>query len=146
MPFVAGGAAVGFLGGAYLAHGAYMYPYAHQYHYHNATTDKNETKPVVCVCGQYEECSCDDNGDDEYFRSVIGDGSYENLNKSIVDVVKNDTDGRTYIYIDGSLPNGTTAAGGDEDPSGGSDGLTALLRAAGWWPVVSTALALAFAV
>ena len=145
-PFVAGGAAVGFLGGAYLLHGAYMYPYSHTYHYHNATTNQNETKPVVCVCGKYDECSCDDNGDDEYFRSVIGNGSYEGLNKTLVDVVKNDTDGRTYIYIDGTLPNGTTAAGGEDDPNRASDGFAALLRSAGWWPVISTAVALAFAV
>ena len=145
-PFVLGGAAVGFLGGAYLAHGAYLYPYSHTYHYHNATTNQNETKPGTCICGKYDECSCDDNGDDEYFRSVIGNGSYEGLNKTIVDVVKNDTDGRTYIYIDGTLPNGTTAAGGEDDPNDASDSYMAMLRSAGWWPVISTALALAFAV
>ena len=61
-------------------------------------------------------------------------------------MVKNDTDGRTYIYIDGTLPNGTTAAGGEDDPNDASDSYMAMLRSAGWWPVISTALALAFAV
>ncbi|RYP03919.1 hypothetical protein DL764_004795 [Monosporascus ibericus] len=142
-PYVVAGAGLGFLGGAYLAGGAYyMYPYNHQYYYHNATTDRNETKPVICACREDGVCSCEDNGDQEYFASIIGDGSYDGLNKSIVDVVRNETDGRTYIYINGTLPNGTTAAGGTEDPNAGA-GLRALVRVAGWWPVVTTALVLA---
>ncbi len=140
LPVAVGAGAIGFLGGAYLA-GAYMYPYHHPYYFRNATTGQNETKPVVCVCDQYNECSCDDNGDQEYFESLVGDGRYENLNKSVIDVSHNATDNKTYIYILGTLPNGTTAAGGTDDPSGGAQ---TLLRAAGWWPVVATALALAF--
>ncbi|KAI1251542.1 hypothetical protein MGN70_006110 [Eutypa lata] len=142
VPFVAGGAAVGFLGGAYLA-GAYVYPYHHQYYFHNDTTNQNETKPVVCVCDQYNECSCEDNGDQEYFESIVGDGRYENLNKSVVNVAYNETDNKTYIYLLGTLPNGTTAAGGDEDPNAACS-LKALLHAAGWWPVIATSLVLAF--
>lgn len=142
-PYVVAGAGLGFLGGAYLVGGSYyMYPYHSQYYYHNATTDSNETKPVVCTCQENGVCSCDDNGDQEYFNSIIGDGSYEGLNRSVVDVVRNETDDRTYIYINGTLPNGTTAAGGTEDPNAGA-GLRALVRVAGWWPVVTTALVLA---
>ncbi|RYP83969.1 hypothetical protein DL770_005271 [Monosporascus sp. CRB-9-2] len=142
-PYLVAGAGLGFLGGAYLAGGSYyMYPYHNQYYYRNATTDRNETKPVVCACQADGVCSCDDNGDQEYFNSIIGDGSYEGLNKSVVDVVRNETDDRTYIYINGTLPNGTTADGGTEDLNAGA-GLQALLRVAGWWPVVTTALVLA---
>ncbi|RYP20904.1 hypothetical protein DL765_002554 [Monosporascus sp. GIB2] len=144
-PFVVAGAGLGFLGGAYLAGGAYyMYPYRNPYYYHNATTDRNETKPVVCACLENGVCSCDDNGDQEYFNSIIGDGSYEGLNRSVVNVATNETDGRTYIYINGTLPNGTTAEGGTEDPDSGV-GLRALMRVTAWWPVVTTALALAYA-
>ncbi|RYP86811.1 hypothetical protein DL769_000656 [Monosporascus sp. CRB-8-3] len=143
-PFLVVGG-LGFLGGAYVAGGGYyMYPYHNQYYYRNATTDRNETKPVVCTCREYGVCSCDDNGDDEYFNSIIGDGSYEGLNRSVVEVARNETDDRTYVYINGTLPNGTTADGGTEDPNAGA-GLRALVRAAGWWPVVTTALALACA-
>ncbi|RYP53631.1 hypothetical protein DL768_001411 [Monosporascus sp. mg162] len=142
-PYFVAGAGLGFLGGAYLTGGAYyMYPYHNQYYYHNATTDRNETKPVVCACQENGVCSCDDNGDQEYFNSIIGDGSYEGLNRSVVDVVRNETDDRTYVYINGSLPNGTTADGGTEDPSAGA-GLQALARVAGWWSFVTTALVLA---
>lgn len=143
VPFVVGAGAVGFLGGAYLA-GAYVYPYQHAYYYHNDTTNQNETKPVVCVCSEDAECSCEDNGDQQYFESLVGDGRYEHLNKSVINVAHNDTDNKTYIYILGTLPNGTTAAGGDEDPNGAADGLRTLLRAAGWWPLATTLLALAY--
>ncbi|RYP60688.1 hypothetical protein DL771_010419 [Monosporascus sp. 5C6A] len=152
-PYLVAGAGLGFLGGTYLAGGAfYMYPYRNQYYYHNATTDRNETKPVVCACQADGVCGCDDNGDQEYFNSLVGDGSYEGLNRSIVDVVRNETDDRTYIYINGSLPNGTTAADGTEDPyaeypntenPNAGAGLRALVSVAGWWPVVTTALMLA---
>ncbi|KAI1474233.1 hypothetical protein K445DRAFT_10018 [Daldinia sp. EC12] len=143
LPFVVGGAALGTLGfvGASLAYGAYAYPYNHHYYYHNSTTNQNETKPVVCICDYYGVCGCDDNGNQTYFNSVIGDGSYENLNKSLVTVAENETTHEKTIYILGTLPNGTTSSGGTEDPNSGAS-LQALGRAMGWWPVVSTAIAI----
>ncbi|KAI1464194.1 uncharacterized protein F4812DRAFT_443738 [Daldinia caldariorum] len=142
-PFVLGGAALGTLGfvGLSLASNAYAYPYTHHYPYHNATTNQNETKPVVCICDYYGECGCDDNGNQTYFNSVIGDGSYENLNRSLVTVAENETTHEKTIYIYGTLPNGTTSSGGTEDPNAGA-GLQTLARAAGWWPVVTTAIAI----
>ncbi|KAI1636323.1 hypothetical protein F4809DRAFT_609690 [Biscogniauxia mediterranea] len=159
VPYTAGsrsasGIVPGFVGGAALgavafvgiswAYGAYLYPYAHRYYYHNATTNQNETRPVTCVCGQYSVCSCDDNGNTTYFNSVIGDGSYEGLNKSLVTVADNSTNGNeTTIYILGDLPNGTTAAGGTESPND-AGGMMDLLHVVGWWPVVTGAFTLAF--
>ncbi|KAI0007627.1 hypothetical protein F4779DRAFT_496990 [Xylariaceae sp. FL0662B] len=145
VPFFIAGAALGTVGfvGASFAYGAYVYPYTHPYYYHNATTNANETKPVTCVCDYYEECGCDDNGNQTYFQSVIGDGSYANLNKSLVTVAHNETANETTIYILGTLPNGTTASGGTENPNA-AGGMQAIARAAGWWPVVTTVFALAF--
>ncbi|KAI1459508.1 hypothetical protein F4805DRAFT_420519 [Annulohypoxylon moriforme] len=146
VPFALGGAALGTLGfvGATWAYGAYVYPYTHHYWYHNATNNNNETKPVTCLCDYYETCGCDDNGNQTYFNSVIGDGSYNGLNKSLVTVADNDTTHESTIYIKGSLPNGTTSSGGTEDPNSAGASLIALARAAGWWPVVTTAIAIAF--
>ncbi|KAI1392734.1 uncharacterized protein F4822DRAFT_392011 [Hypoxylon trugodes] len=142
-PFVLGGAALGGLGfvSASLAYGAYAYPYTHHYWYHNSTTNKNETKPVTCLCDTYETCGCDDNGNQTYFNSVIGDGSYNGLNKSLVTVADNETTHNSTIYLLGTLPNGTTAAGGTEDPNAAVD-MQALARAVGWWPVITTAIAI----
>ncbi|KAI0402865.1 hypothetical protein F4802DRAFT_336021 [Xylaria palmicola] len=147
LPGLLVGAALGgvaFAGYAYL-HGAYVYPYTHQYWYHNATTNMNETKPVICLCDPYNPCACDDNGNQTYFRSVIGDGSYQNLNHSLVTISRNETTQNLTIYINGELPNGTTAAGGTDAPDSAADGgMMALARAAGWWPAATMAFALAF--
>ncbi|KAI2472570.1 hypothetical protein F4781DRAFT_343416 [Annulohypoxylon bovei var. microspora] len=144
-PLVLGGAALGTIGflGAYYAYGAYAYPYTHQYWYRNATNNKNETKPVTCVCDYYETCGCDDNGNQTYFNSVIGDGSYANLNKSLVTVADNDTTHESTIYIQGTLANGTTSSGGTEDPNAAGKNLVALAQTAGWWPVITTVIAIA---
>ncbi|KAK5633585.1 hypothetical protein RRF57_009299 [Xylaria bambusicola] len=135
---------IGFLGVSYL-YGAYAYPFYHQYYYHNATTDKNETKPVICVCDPYDTCTCDDNGNQTYFNSVIGNGSYDGLNHTLVTVAKNDTTGNLTIYINGQVPNGTTAAGGTDDPNA-ANSMIALAKAAGWWPAATMAFAIAFLV
>ncbi|KAI1408925.1 hypothetical protein F5Y13DRAFT_171115 [Hypoxylon sp. FL1857] len=146
VPFVLAGAALGYLGfvGATWAYGAYLYPYSHHYWYYNTTSQKNETKPVTCLCDYYETCGCDDNGNQTYFSSVMGDGSYANLNRSLVTVADNDTTHESTIYIRGTLPNGTTSAGGTEDPNSAGNNLVAIARAAGWWPVVTTAIAIVF--
>lgn len=74
---------------------------------------------------------------------LIGNGSYDSLNKTLVNVAN--VNGTDTIYINGTLPNGTTASGGTESASSASDGgMTALLRAAGWWPLAATALALSY--
>lgn len=146
VPLVLGGAALGYLGfvGASWAYGAYAYPYTRPYWYYNTTNQRNETKPVTCLCDYYETCGCDDNGNQTYFNSVIGDGSYANLNRSLVTVADNETTHESTIYIRGTLPNGTTSSGGTEDPNSAGESFMALARAAGWWPVITTAMAIAF--
>ncbi|KAI1361190.1 hypothetical protein F5Y08DRAFT_27358 [Xylaria arbuscula] len=134
---------IGFLGVSYL-YGAYAYPYNHHYYYHNATTDMNETKPVICVCDPYNPCTCEDNGNQTYFESVIGNGSYQGLNHTLVSIAKNDTTGNLTIYINGEVDNGTTAAGGTEDPDSAANSMVALAQAAGWWPAATMAFAIAF--
>lgn len=147
VPGLLAGAAIGgigFLGISYLAHGAWVYPYTHQYYYHNATTDMNETKPVICVCDPYNPCACDDNGNQTYFNSVIGNGSYDGLNHTLVTIAQNDTTKKLTIYINGEEPNGTTAAGGTDAPDSAGASMMALAQAAGWWPAATMAFALAF--
>jgi hypothetical protein len=47
---------------------------------------------------------------------LIGNGSYTALNQSVVTVA--DINGTSTILINGTLPNGTTAAGGTDSPNG----------------------------
>jgi hypothetical protein len=134
------GSSLGFLGTYWLL-GAYSYPYTHQYYYHNDTTNKNETKPVDCLCRQDQECGCDDNGDDTYFSSLIGNGTYAGLNQSVITVAN--ANGTDTIFINGTLPNGTTASGGTDSPNAAGN-MQSVLRSVGWVPVATTLLALAY--
>jgi hypothetical protein len=134
-----------FLGGAALAvfpglwfYGAYAYPYHNPYTFRNRTgrrnntqtrrdtdsvqlidirqddTGVNQTKTVQCLCALYSECGCDDEEDPSFLDSLIGDGTYASLNHSLVDVV-DFANGTSQIVLNGTLPNGTTVAGGTED-------------------------------
>ncbi|KAH8752758.1 hypothetical protein F5883DRAFT_432946 [Diaporthe sp. PMI_573] len=62
----------------------YLYPHEQPWYYHNQTSDRDEIKPVLCACAPYQVCGCDDNGDQAYIDSIIGNGSYGSLNHSIV--------------------------------------------------------------
>ncbi len=61
-------------------------------------------------------CGCDDNGNATFYQQVIGDGTDQPRNSSQVVVLPPLANGTQRAYINGTLPNGTTAAGG-EDPS-----------------------------
>jgi len=169
-PVFLGAAALGVFPGLWL-YGAYSYPYYHPYSYHNRTARRNntqtnntntrrdhiyselvhlitrqddganETKPVNCLCAEFAECGCDDNDDTTFLDSLIGDGSYDALNKTLINVV--DVNGTSTIVLNGTLENGTTAAGGTEDldPSASTttptDNGSALLQASGYWVMVA---------
>ncbi|KAL9062198.1 MAG: hypothetical protein Q9157_009136, partial [Trypethelium eluteriae] len=115
-PFLLAGPAligVAALSGAWL-YGVYSYPYNQQITFNNVSAANstypngvNQTHPVDCLCQQYSVCGCDDNTNSTYVDSLLGNGSYNGLNHSLVAVSNNGT-----IYINGTLPNGTTAAGG----------------------------------
>ncbi|ENH72038.1 hypothetical protein Focb16_v006071 [Fusarium oxysporum f. sp. cubense] len=103
-PYMIGGAALAFWPGTWL-YGAYLYRYMHTYHYHNETSDEREERGVLCGCSQYECCACDYNNNTQYFNELIGNGSYDGLNKSIVNVAE--INGTVTILINGTLPNNT---------------------------------------
>ena len=142
VPFVLVGglAAYAFWPGVWY-HPPYLYPYAHPWNYRNQTSNQNETKPVTCACDPYQVCGCDDNANQTYIDSVVGNGSYNALNRSLVSL--GDVNGTEHILINGTLPNGTTASGGTDSPNAGA-GLRHLAQAAGWWPLVATAAAMVF--
>lgn len=101
-------AGLAFFPGLWL-YGAYMYPYGSPYHYYNRSANRNESKPVTCLCERYNPCGCDDNNDQSFLNNIIGNGT--NLNGTLVQrAVVNDTD---QFFINGTLPNGTTAPGGE---------------------------------
>ncbi|RSL41916.1 hypothetical protein CEP53_012474 [Fusarium sp. AF-6] len=140
LPFVLVGSALAFWPGVWL-YGAYMYPYTHQYHFHNDTSDEDEIRDVICGCGRYEVCGCDDNNDTAYYDELIGNGSWEALNKSIVTVAE--YKGNITILINGTLPNGTTVP---EQDSPAGLGMRGMIEALGYWPAVAAVAATVFLV
>lgn len=143
MPFVLLGSALAFWPGVWL-YGAYMYPYSHPYHYHNATTDKDEERNVTCGCAQYAVCGCDQNNDTSYIDDLIGNGSWAALNHSVVTVAE--VNGTKTILINGTLPNGTTLQDENASDAGDSDSaasasMHAMIEALGFWPAVAAVVA-----
>lgn len=101
----------------------------------------NQTKPVLCFCGEYAECGCDDNGNTTFLDDLIGDGDYNKLNKSVVTVA--DVNGTSTILLNGTLPNGTTASGGTEDANSARGGVE---RITGYWFMVAIVGAMVYLV
>jgi hypothetical protein len=118
-------------------HPIYYYPYTNPHSYYNATSRQNETTAVGCGCDETVECGCDENSD--LLKEVVGNAT--NLNSSLVSVA--DVNGTKTILLNGTLPDGTTAPGGDEDPFGNGAG-GQLVRQVAWWPLVATVCALVF--
>ncbi|EGU73615.1 hypothetical protein IWW34DRAFT_796722 [Fusarium oxysporum f. sp. albedinis] len=120
-------------------YGAYIYPFTDTCFYRNETIDEDEERSVVCGCSWYENCACDDPDSAPYFKEPIGSGSYEALNKSIVDVAE--FNGTKTILINGTLPNGTALAG-DKDKN--SAPARCVVGTFGYWPTVAVILGAAF--
>jgi hypothetical protein len=99
----------------------------------NQNTHKNESLPVVCVCQEYSECGCDNNNNSTYYESLFN-GTVPK-NSSVVRVVK--VNGTETIYINGTLPNGTTEADSSLNTSAASPMMTTLLHASGYWVTVA---------
>lgn len=70
--------------------------------YFNRTTEQNVTRPVTCVCRQYRECGCDDNGDQGYRDQVANN---DTLALGVVTINNTQT-----LVLNGTLANGTTAS------------------------------------
>lgn len=107
-------------------YGAYSYPYSNPYRFYNQSAQQNQTRAVDCLCQQYSVCGCDDNDDTTYLDGLVGNGSSSALNQTLVRVAN--VNGTDTIFINGTLPNGTTASGGTDSasPRGRS------IEAAGW--------------
>lgn len=126
-PIILPVAALAFFGGIWL-HDAYAYPYSHHYHYVDQSTHQNTSMPVVCLCERYAECGCDENANATYYESLFN--GTQPANSSVVEVVK--VNGTETIYINGTLPNGTTVA----DQSSSSDATQIVIQASGYWLMV----------
>jgi len=100
-------AGIGFFAGLWL-YPVFFYPYSHTHSYYNTTTNRNDTAPVLCLCQQYSDCGCDDDGNSTFLDSVLVNGRA--ANSSLVQI--NPVNGTTTIVLNGTLPNGTVLDSG----------------------------------
>lgn len=118
LPFLLPVAALGFFPALWL-YPVFAYPYVGYPGYHWIEDGRNRTANVTCLCQQYSVCGCDpdDSSNMTYLNQQLTDGrgSGPPVNTSTVRVV-DFGNGNTTAYINGTLDNGTTAAGGT-DPS-----------------------------
>lgn len=145
-PVFLGAGALAFWPGIWL-YGAHTYPYGHHrngdddgywYEYHNVTTDDDERREVICACSNYSECSCDKSDEaDDYLDELVGNGSYAALNKTLINVAK--VNGTMTLLINGTLPNGTTAA-----ESAAGESMQTMAQAMGFWPAIAAVGAAVF--
>ncbi|RAH83976.1 hypothetical protein BO86DRAFT_377492 [Aspergillus japonicus CBS 114.51] len=114
------------------AYNVYAYPYPHHYYYVNQSSHRNESMPVVCLCQQYLECGCDDNSNSTYYESLFNGSQPTNTSITRLATV-NGTDS---IYINGTLPNGTTVA--DSSASAAAAGPTSQVSLSiGYWTIIA---------
>ncbi len=144
----------------------YAYPYSRPYYYRNSSRlrddddddDLNDRRlairqapaengtvqplPVLCLCQQYSVCGCDDNSDSEFLNSLLPNGTASpQLNETLVRI--SDVNGTRTLVINATLPNGTTAPGGEDEEGEITAGSTTskaartVLESAGWWVLVA---------
>lgn len=134
-PFLLPAAALAFFPGVWL-YGIYAYPYYHPYYYVDQQTHRNESLPVVCLCQQYQECGCDSNNNRTYYESLFN--GTEPKNTTVTRVAN--VNGTETIYINGTLPNGTTAS-----TSGAPASAVTLAHLSGYWVTVAVVAAAVWA-
>jgi hypothetical protein len=112
----------------------YPYYYNNPYRFYNQSAVNqtypngyNTSLPVMCLCQEFAVCGCDENTDQQYINDLVGNGSYQALNKTLVTV--SNVNGTNTLVLNGSLPNGTTAPGGTDDAAAS----LAVGKYAGYW-------------
>lgn len=115
-------------------YGAYAYNYPHPYTFHNSTSNTNETKPIECLCAEYQVCGCDGNTNTTYFDDLIGNGSVADLDSAVKVATVN---GTSTLVVNGTLANGTTA-----DDGTASGAARMMMELSGFWVMALTVVAM----
>jgi hypothetical protein len=141
-PLLVGAGALAIMPGLWL-YSVYPYYYNNPYRFYNRSANAtehnnnrrslftrqqqmgaNQTLDVICLCEEFNVCGCEENDDQKYLDDLIGNGSYAALNKSVVTV--SEVNNTRKLILNGTLPNGTTAPGGEDDAG-------ASLSVSGYW-------------
>ncbi|KAK6338960.1 hypothetical protein TWF696_009758 [Orbilia brochopaga] len=96
----------------------YSYHYNTLYDYYNTTLNQQQSIPVQCLCMQYSDCACDDDGNTTYLNQLVALNQSNTTNFATVD-------GKWTLLINGTVENGTGPAAG-ESINGAESPLNAL--------------------
>jgi hypothetical protein len=132
--------AFAFLPGLWLFSSLYAYPFGTPYYW--AHDGRNVSVNATCLCQQYSECGCDDGTNATAFvQALVNNGTDAPVNTSVVLFLADvNGTGQPAVFVNGTLPNGTTAAGGT-DPSNQSEvsaGMRLAISYGGYWVMVAT--------
>ncbi|KAK6539520.1 hypothetical protein TWF694_009736 [Orbilia ellipsospora] len=105
VPFLLPLAAVALIFPGLWLYSVYSYHYNTAYQYYNTTINQLQNVSVQCLCMQYSDCSCDDNGNTTYLSDLVA------LNQSNTTVFAT-VDGVWTLLINGTVENGTGIASG----------------------------------
>ena len=131
--------AFAFFPGIWLYGSLYAYPYPIYYHWNNG--GRNETANVTCLCQRYSVCGCDPNDNTTFVQRVVGNGTSPSRPVNTTDVrYFTYANGTNAAFINGTLPNGTTASGGTEPSNADeiSEGAKMVMSMAGYWALAVT--------
>ncbi|KAF8425325.1 hypothetical protein EV426DRAFT_664322 [Tirmania nivea] len=81
------------------------------------TPGMNVTLPVKCLCEENSVCGCDEVNDADYSKSVLEDAARDGGKGDTARLAVDD--GGLVLVVNGTLPNGTTADGGNDYSSRG---------------------------
>ena len=126
--------------GIFLFGAVWAYGYPIGYNYYDGV--RNHTSNVTCVCQKYQVCGCDPSDNSTVLHSIINNGTGgAPVNTSTIRTIMQDGEEKT--YINGSLPNGTTASGGTDPSNAGevSAATQLVMSYAGYWLMVVTVVA-----
>lgn len=94
----------------------WVYPFneTFEWNFHNATLGHNETKPVACVCAEYQSCTCKATNDSLFIANVVKNGTFGELNNTQITVADFNINGTVTptILLNGTVANGTVSTGG----------------------------------
>jgi hypothetical protein len=152
VPLLLVGTALVFWPAIWGAHSIYAYKYDNddeEYTYHNATTDKEETRWVMCACDEDAVCGCGDELNKDLMKDLVGNGSYAALDKDVINVGRYED--KDYFFINATLENGTTADSNsdeaveamnryDDRESAAGIAMQAYFQTLGLWPVMGSAV------
>ncbi|KAI5803448.1 hypothetical protein DFH27DRAFT_610496 [Peziza echinospora] len=107
------------------AFAVFSYPWSNPLIYNNLANDLNIpaiynltnpiTLPVICLCEEYAVCGCDETHDDAFAKGILLDALADGGNGSVAQIRM--YEGKYTLVINGTLPNGTTAASGSGSSS-----------------------------